>query len=128
MKRVVLDSNALISLFDGDRAIAEILSQVEQLLIPAIVLGEVRIGFNGTKRAKKAEAALASLLERPNVDVLPITADTSSFYVTVMTYLKKAGTPIPMNDVWIAAGVLESGSFLLSRDSHFDCVPLIHRI
>ena len=128
MKKLVLDSNALISLFDGDRAVAEIMSQAERILIPAVVLGEVRLGFNGTKRSREAQAALESLLDRPNVEVLSVSSDTGVFYVSVMTYLKNAGTPIPMNDVWIAAGVLETGSALLSRDSHFDKIPMINRL
>ena len=127
MKKLVMDSNALIALFDGDRAIAEMMSRAERILIPAVVLGEVRLGFNGTKRSRQAEAALESLLDRPNVEVLPVSADTGSFYVSVMTYLKKSGHPIPMNDVWIAAGVLETGSALLSRDAHFDHIPMISR-
>ena len=79
MKKLVMDSNALIALFDGDRAIAEMMSRAERILIPAVVLGEVRLGFNGTKRSRQAEAALESLLDRPNVEVLPVSADTGSF-------------------------------------------------
>ena len=125
MKRLVLDSNALISLFDGDASVADAMSQAETVLIPAVVLGEVRLGLDGTRRAREAEAALARLLDRPNVEVLPVTEETASFFVTIMRLLKKNGTPIPTDDVWIAAGALESGGVLLTRDRHFDRIPIL---
>ncbi len=125
MKCLILDSNALISLFDGDEAVADIMSEAERILVPAIVLGEVRMGLDGTRRGKLAERALDALLDRPNVDVLPVTKETAAFFVTVMKYLKSNGTPIPQNDVWIAAGVLETGSVLLTRDAHFQLIPMI---
>ena len=125
MKRLVLDSNALISLFDGDTAVADAMSQAETVLIPAVVLGEVRLGFDGTRRAQAAEAALERLLDRANVEVLPVTEETASFFVTIMRLLKKNGTPIPTDDVWIAASTLESGGVLFTRDRHFDHIPIL---
>ena len=128
MKRLVIDSNALISLFDGDSSVADAMAEAERILIPAIVLGELRSGFNGTKRAKVAESALERLLERPNVDVLPVTGETASFFATIMRLLKSNGTPIPTDDAWIAAGVLEFGAVLFSRDRHFDKIPILRVI
>ena len=128
MKRLVLDSNALISLFDGDTAVADAMSQAETVLIPAVVLGEVRLGFDGTRRAQTAEAALERLLDRANVEVLPVTEETASFFVTIMRLLKKNGTPIPTDDVWIAAGALESGGVLFTRDRHFGCIPILRTV
>ena len=128
MKRLVLDSNALISLFDGDASVADAMAEAERILIPAVVLGEVRLGFNGTSRAKEAERALNRLLERPNVEVWPVTEETASFFVSVMRLLLEKGTPIPTDDVWIAAGVLEAGAVLFSRDRHFERIPTLRLI
>ncbi len=128
MKRLVLDSNALISLFDGDAAVADAMSQAETVLIPAVVLGEVRLGFDGTRRAQVAEAALERLLDRANVEVLSVTEETASFFVTIMRLLKKNGTPIPTDDVWIAAGALESGGVLFTRDRHFERIPILRMV
>jgi len=126
MKSLVLDANAIISLFDGDGTVAETMSLAERILIPAVVLGEVCVGIeSGTSRGTRAAQALERLLDRPNVQVLNITQETSSFFVTVVRYLKKIGKPIPQDDLWIAAGVLETGSVLLTRDTHFDNLPML---
>jgi len=126
MKSLVLDANAIISLFDGDRAVAETMSQAERILIPAIVLGEVSVGIeSGTARGSRAAQALERLLDRPNVQILNVSQETASFFVTVVRYLKKIGKPIPQDDLWIAAGVLETGSVLLTRDAHFDNLPML---
>jgi len=126
MKSLVLDANAVISLFDGDGAVAETMSRAERILIPAVVLGEICVGLESeTARGTRATQALERLLDRPNVQVLNITQETSSFFVTVVRYLKKIGKPIPQDDLWIAAGVLETGSVLLTRDAHFDNLPML---
>ena len=127
MKVLVVDTNALIDLFDGDQEVAAVMSSAEKVWIPAVVLGEVRLGMTDTKRGRAARQALADLLNESYVDVLGVTAETADFFVTVMRYLKEHGTPIPTNDVWIAAGVLETGSVLLSRDRHFSNIPMIRR-
>jgi len=126
MKSLVLDANAIISLFDGDRMVSETMSRAEQILIPAVVLGEVSVGIeSGTVRGSRAAVALEKLLDRPNVQVLNVTQETASFFVTVVRYLKKIGKPIPQDDLWIAAGVLETGAVLLTRDTHFDNLPML---
>jgi len=126
MKALVLDANAIISLFDGDRAVAEAMSQAERILIPAVVLGEVGVGIDsGTARGSRAAQTLEKLLDRPNVQVLNVSQETASFFVTIFRYLKKIGKPIPQDDLWIAAGVMETGAVLLTRDAHFDNLPML---
>jgi len=126
MKSLVLDANAIISLFDGDRTVSETMSRAERILIPAVVLGEVSVGIeSGTVRGSRAAQALEKLLDRPNVQVLNVSQETASFFVTVVRYLKKIGKPIPQDDLWIAAGVLETGAVLLTRDTHFDNLPML---
>lgn len=128
MKAVVVDSNALIDLFDGDQEVAAVISSAEKVWIPAVVLGEVRLGMADTHRGRAARQALDDLLNESYVDVLGVTEETADFFVTVMRYLKEQGTPIPTNDVWIAAGVLETGAVLLSRDRHFSNIPMIRQV
>ena len=122
----ILDSNAIISLLDGNKAVARMLKSVRQVLIPAIVCGEIDAGTQGsTKREKAAREAFASFLEMEQVAVLPITRKTGEFYARVFAFLKSAGTPIPTNDIWIAASVLETGGMLITTDKHLLALPLI---
>ena len=128
MKSLVLDSNAIIALFDGDEEAREIIASAEKIRVPAIVLGEVKLGINGTKRGRATQKALEKFLDQPFVEVLDVGAETASCFVTIMKYLLAHGTPIPTNDVWIAAGALETGSVILTRDGHFDSIPMVRTV
>ena len=125
MKSLVLDSNAIIALFDGDEEAREIIASAEKVRVPAIVLGEVKLGINGTKRGRATQKALEKFLDQPFVEVLNVGPETAECFVSIMKYLMEHGTPIPTNDVWIAAGTLETGSVLLTRDAHFASIPMI---
>jgi len=123
---VILDSNAIIALLDGNKSVARMLENVQQVLVPAIVCGEIDAVMQGdTKREQATREAFASFLEMEQVAVLPIMRKTGEFYARIFSFLKSAGTPIPTNDIWIAACVVESGATLLSFDRHFANVPLI---
>ena len=123
---MILDANAIIALLDGNKAIAQILGTAKQVFVPAIVCGEIDAGTQGgTKREQAAREAFASFLEMEQVAVLPVTRKTGEFYARVFTFLKSAGTPIPANDIWIAAGALETGGLLITSDRHLLSMPLI---
>ena len=128
MKSLVLDSNAIIALFDSDEDIRETISSAEKVLVPAVVLGEVQLGINDTKRGRTTQKALERFLDQPFVEVLDVGAETASCFVTIMKYLMTHGTPIPTDDVWIAAGALETGSVILTRDGHFDNIPMVRTV
>ena len=123
---VILDSNAIIALLDGNKAVARMLENVQQVLVPAIVCGEIDAGAQGdTKRERATREAFASFLEMEQVAVLPVMRKTGEFYARIDSFLKSAGTPIPTNDIWIAAGVLETGGLLITTDRHLLALPLI---
>ena len=122
----ILDSNAIISLLDGNKMVARMLENVQQVLVPAIVCGEIDAGAQGdTKRERVMREAFASFLEMEQVAVLPVTRKTGEFYARVFTFLKSVGTPIPTNDIWIAASALETGGLLITSDRHLLSMPLI---
>ena len=78
-----------------------------------------------TKRERVTRQAFASFLEMEQVSVLPVTRKTGEFYARVFSFLKSVGTPIPSNDIWIAAGVLETGAVLITADRHLLSLPLV---
>ncbi len=126
MKPLLLDTNVLIRFFRGDRKIAEIISGYEKIVLPTVVLGEFRAGVDPMAVGGRRQLdVLDAFLDSPSVGILPITEDVASVYARLFRVLKQNGTPIPQNDMWIAACAVESGATLLSFDGHFAKVPLI---
>jgi predicted nucleic acid-binding protein len=54
---------------------------------------------------------------------LETTIETADVFGLIMGSLRKSGKPIPINDVWIAAHGLETGSILVTYDDHFAVIP-----
>lgn len=104
------------------------LARADAILVPAVVLGELEAGFRAGLRYKENRVVLDSFLEEPFVSVLPVTDRIARRYGTVFAALRRAGTPIPTNDVWIAAAALEAGAPLLTSDAHFERVEGIEVI
>ena len=123
---MILDTNALSALLDGDEALVGILWEVDRQTIPSVVLGEYRFGIMRSRFRKKMEKVLDQLEAESNV--LPVDAGTARFYAQTRHRLRQKGTPIPENDIWIAALSLQHKLPLVSRDEHFEQVPGITRI
>ncbi len=125
--RVALDTNRLTDLFQGDGELAEWLGTCEEVWIPLIVLGEIRAGFYGGTQQRRNEILMHRLLAKPTVHVLLPSSETAEHYARAFVQLKRAGTPIPDNDLWIAALVLEHNLLLITRDRHFERIPQLMR-
>ncbi len=117
---VALDTNALSDFAAGSDALGDALMPFRGLALPVTVLGEYRYGLLGSKKKTRLEQWLDELLS--DVRVLEATSRTSSVYALVRHQLRAAGTPIPENDVWIAAIAIEHGLPLATRDRHFRVV------
>jgi tRNA(fMet)-specific endonuclease VapC len=114
--KVLLDTNAYVALRRGDEAVVR---GAEKVVFSAIVGGELLHGFRNGSRAHENAKDLARFLERPEVLFLPVGWDTADRFGRIATSLRKQGTPIPTNDVWIAAHAMETGADLVSFDRHF---------
>jgi tRNA(fMet)-specific endonuclease VapC len=123
---MILDTNALSAVADGDRAMEPILRKAAEVAVPVIVLGEYRYGTQQSRDRKRYEGWLAESIR--SFRILDVNEETAVSYATLRSELKKAGTPIPSNDVWIAALCRQYSFPLLSRDRHFDLVRGIERI
>ena len=123
---MILDTNGLSALAEGEPALEPLLRRAAQVAIPVIVLGEYRYGISQSRNHIHYEQWLAEYL--PSFKILDVDEQTTIFYSAVRRELKKAGTPIPSNDVWIAALCRQHSLPLLSRDHHFDAVSGILRI
>jgi len=123
---VILDTNGLSAFAEGEPALEPLLRKAAQIAIPVIALGEYRYGIAHSRDRKHYEEWLATYLSR--FRILDVDEETTISYRDVRTELKRAGTPIPANDVWIAALCRQHRLPLLSRDRHFDAVPGIRRL
>ena len=125
--RVALDTNRITDLFRGDLELAEQLSTAEEVWIPLFALGEIKAGFQGGTQQRRNESLLNRLLAKPTVDVLLPGRETAEQYARIFVQLRRAGTPVPDNDLWIAALVLEHDLVLITRDRHFERIPQVIR-
>jgi tRNA(fMet)-specific endonuclease VapC len=126
--RLALDTNRYTDLARGLEPTVALVSTADAVFVPFIVLGELPAGFASGERTAVNERALRQFLQTPGVEVLLADEQTTSYYGMVFAQLKRQGTPIPTNDLWIAALVLQHGLVLHARDRHFEHVPQIPRV
>ena len=123
---MILDTNALSAFADDAPGVLQQIADANELCVPVVVLGEYRFGIAASRHRLEYEAWLAR--GRAFWRVLPIVDETASCYARIRQELKKAGTPIPVNDAWIAALAREHDLAVLSRDAHFDEVSGLKRL
>ena len=123
---MILDTNALSAIADGEASAVEIVERAERLAVPVIVLGEYRLGIAQSRQRATYQNWLLEWISA--VEVLDIDEETTHSYATIGLELKKKGKPIPVNDLWIAAACRQYSLPLLSRDRHFDLVSGLRRL
>ncbi len=123
---MILDTNALSAVADGQTSATHIVARAERLAIPVIVLGEYRLGIAQSRHRTSYESWLEEWIAV--VPVLSIDEETTHSYAATYLELKKKGKPIPTNDLWIAALCRQHSLPLLSQDRHFDFVSGLRRL
>jgi tRNA(fMet)-specific endonuclease VapC len=126
--RLALDTNRYTDLCRGDVSVVETVELAEQVWLPFIVLGELRAGFAAGSQGSRNEAVLRRFLLKSGVGVLYADEQTTHHYAAIYRQLRKQGTPIPTNDMWIAALVLQHSLVLFARDTHFEVLPQLTRV
>ena len=125
--RIALDTNRYVDFARGDQPLVELLEHAEEIFLPLIVLAELRAGFAVGTRGAHNEGGLRRFLLRSGVSILFPDEQTTHHYAAAFRQLRQQGTPIPTNDLWIAALVMQHQLVLCSRDAHFDHLPQILR-
>jgi tRNA(fMet)-specific endonuclease VapC len=123
MNKIILDTNGYTSYLGGDQNILNALSGAQITFMSIFVLGELYAGFKAGNREKENIRILRTFLKKPTVTILNASNETAEVFGMVKTSLKQAGTPIPINDVWIASHALEFGAVVVTYDKHFAMVP-----
>lgn len=123
MKSIMLDTNAYSAYRRGNSDVLEALGRAERVLMSVFVLGELLYGFRGGNRHARNRRELSSFLDKRSVFVAVATEETSEQFAVTKEALRQAGTPLPMNDVWIAAHCIQLGATIVTFDGHFNTVP-----
>ncbi|MBU4524372.1 MAG: type II toxin-antitoxin system VapC family toxin [Desulfomicrobium sp.] len=119
MNRILIDTNIYSGALRGDQDIVGVLRQAEHIGLSVISMGELFSGFKGGAREEENKRQLGIFLDSPRVALYPVDEYTAQHYCAVLDQLRRSGTPIPTNDVWIAAAAFQHGLPLFTRDSHF---------
>jgi tRNA(fMet)-specific endonuclease VapC len=120
--KVCLDTNAYTKLILGHAPLQKLVEFADDVIIPATVLGELRAGFEMGSRTAENVQRLREFLALPGVTVAETTEDIAERYGMLVAQLRRSGTPLPTNDIWIASTAMESGARLVTYDQHFDSV------
>lgn len=126
--RVAIDTNRYVDLCRGVGETIQVLETADALIVPFVVLAELRAGFAHGRKQAENERVLRLLLLKDGVQVLFPDEQTTHHYAAVFRQLRKQGTPIPTNDMWLAALVLQHNLGLHARDKHFDHLPQLVRV
>ena len=120
--RACLDTSAYSRLMRGHVPLTQELESADEILIPVTVLGELHAGFEMGSRREANRRQLGEFLALPGVETVAVTPDTAERYGLLVSQLARQGTPIPTNDIWIAASALDAGARLVTYDPHFQHV------
>jgi len=123
---MILDTNAISALLDGDRSLETVLAVADRHHLPAVALGEYRYGLKFSRQKR----ALESLVDELEAESFPLEVDsaTARHYADIRSDLKTAGRPIPENDIWIAAMARQHRIPIVSRDEYFDRIGGVRRV
>lgn len=120
-----LDTSAYSFFRRGHPELVALMQTAPQLAISAIVVGELLAGFKHGSRTRQNELELDEFLASKRVRLLPVDATTAGRFADISTYLRRHGTPLPSNDVWIAAHAMQHGLRVVTLDKHFGLMPQV---
>ncbi len=125
MNGILLDTSAYSDMARGNREVLDAVQTAENIGVNPVVIGELLSGFAHGAYALQNVKQLELFLDSPRCVVLPIVKESAQRYASIHATLRKAGTPIPANDLWVAATAMEYGLTVVTLDKHFARIPQI---
>ena len=125
MKRILLDTSGYSAFLRDHDGVVRCVRRASEIKVNPIVLGELHAGFRRGSRLAENLGLLSEFLSSSRVEVLSLDDETAPRYAEVLDYLRRTGTPIPTNDIWIAACAMQHGLQVVTTDAHFSKVPQI---
>lgn len=123
MSRILLDSNAYTEFFKGNKSVREQIEKSTAVVLSVVVVAELLTAFKKGQKEKSNKKQLEQFLSKPSTVFLEAGRETAAVYSEIKHELDKKGTPIPLNDLWIAAQAMETGPVLITYDRHFLNIP-----
>jgi len=125
MKRLLLDTSAYFAFMKGHREAGYAIADAEEIYLNVVVMGEVFDAFLRGRQREQNQADFDRFVDSPHVNIIEIDEITAERYAFISDTLRRAGTPISPNDLWIAASALQHGLEILTFDSDFKKVPQV---
>lgn len=126
--KVLLDTHRLTDAFRGEPEVVRTLESAADILLPFVAVAEIKAGFAAGGRSEDNEKLLHRFLQLPGVGILYADRETLDVYARLFTQLRRSGTPVPTNDLWIASLAVQHGLPVMTRDRHFVRIPQIARL
>jgi tRNA(fMet)-specific endonuclease VapC len=120
---VILDTSAYSNLRAAHPDVLRLLGRAPLVYLPVVVIGELEAAFRRGAKFAENQSLLGAFIDEPFVQIVEVTRSTARRYGRLVAQLRAAGTPIPTNDVWIAAIASGVDGFLLTFDRDFERVP-----
>jgi predicted nucleic acid-binding protein len=125
LSRYCLDTSAYSQFKRGEPRVVELIDSAEWLGVPFVVVGELWLGFLLGGQLERNASELHEFLESPVVEMLTMDLQVARAYAEIAVALRQAGTPLPTNDVWVAASAARAGATVLTFDAHFRAVSRV---
>lgn len=119
MNKILVDTNIYSWAMRGNTDVIRILQEASEIGITSISIGELLSGFKAGNQETKNQQELNVFLDSPRVALYSIDEGTAEYYSAILNQLKNRGTPIPTNDIWIAAVAFQHGLKMVTKDKHF---------
>jgi len=126
--KFLIDTNRYSDFARGEPTAVEQFASADRILVPFVVVAELHAGFRCGKIAQRNEAVLSRFLSNARVEILYADMQTTRVYGELFAQLRANGTPIPTNDLWIAALSVQHSLPLCTRDEHFSALPQIPKV
>lgn len=123
MSKILLDTNAIIAYLAGDHEVLQVLEEADIIFLSIFVIGELYAGFKGGNQEQKNKSILNTFQNKSGVTAINAGQETAEIFAHLKNILKQAGTPLPINDIWIAAHAVEFGCVVVTYDKHFHNIP-----
>ena len=123
--RCCLDTSAYSHFKRGDEQAVQLIDRADWVGLPVVVIGELWLGFLLGSRLRRNQTELAAFVDHPAVETLPVDEEVARIYAEIVVDLRTAGTPLPTNDIWVAATAARAGATVLTYDAHFTAIKRV---